>query len=380
MTQRDLEVLQKLGFSANAEFERSPSFAKDLDLPRSVKLVGCLDDGGDRTLVIEHLTRDGLQSSIEKCWPELWRKCYPRIYEGSMLGDYYSPKIPAFDMASTVLKQYMPMGGRAESYDFILANRLAMFNTPTFFLSREIAEAIRNTSPPMEFEWHDMELPFDAAIFMLPKGVLRHASDGECAYVAYARCKQNAVYEAPLKRGHAFGIMNGGLLVFTAAIEPPRTYHYHWPFSDFEGIQGQATPTIKLRDLAGAMESFNDDTSTFFFPKGMERADEDLVREAAHYVFGALVLMLNRPDMITRGSLRKRVKQQGVVAPREFWSPNIIGEHYRVKRVAVTQGGTHASPRGHWVRGSWRDQAHGPKRTLRRKTWVEPYWRGGDTE
>lgn len=374
------DEFRALLLSGLAEYERDKNFGSDVALPRKVRLVGCMDDGSDRDMVIEHLTRDGLQQSIEKGWPELWAKCYPRLYDSPILSDYYSPKIPAFDMAATVLKQFMPLKGKAESYDFILANRLAMFNMPTFFLSREIATAIRNTSPPHAFEWHDMALPFDAAIFMLPKGFLRHDVDGECAYVAYSRCRENMTYDAPLQPRHHFGILNGGFLVFTAAIEPPRTYHYHWPFADYEGIQGQASPVIQLRDLDNSMQAFADDTNTFFFPKGMEPADEELIREAAHYVFGALVLMLNRPDMITRGSLRKRVKQAGAIRPREFWSPNIIGEHYHVRREYISQGGTHASPRGHWVRGSWRNQAHGPKRSLRREMWVEPYWRGGETE
>ena len=65
----------------------------------------------------------------------------------------------------------------------------------------------------------------------------------------------------------------------------------------------------------------------------------------------------------------------------EYWQPHIIGKHYKLRYEHRTgQGGTHASPRGHWVSGFWREQPHGPQRSLRKTLWIEPFWRGGKTE
>lgn len=345
-----------------------------LHLPQTLRVVGYYDNGRTKDLMVEHLDRAGLLDIFEKQWPDLWAKCYPRIYDGAAIGHYHSPKTPAFDMASAVMKRHMPGTGRAEVYDYILANRLAMFGMPTYFLSSDIALAIRHTTPPMDFEWHDMELPFDAAIFMLPKGTLAHEVDGDCAYVAYARCKKGEIYPCRLVPAQkTCGITNGGFLVMTSTLEPPRTYHYHWPFEH----EVDPSPIIHLNDLESYMVKGVDDTSPIFFPNGMEPADDRLLRKVAHFVFGALMLMLNRPELITRGTLRKRIQKAGQL-PREFWTPHIIGEHFHLRREpGPSLGGTHASPRGHWVKGTWRNQAHGPKRSLRKEIWIEPYWRGG---
>lgn len=51
---------------------------------------------------------------------------------------------------------------------------------------------------------------------------------------------------------------------------------------------------------------------------------------------------------------------------------------------SASQGGTHESPRQHWVSGHWHAYLHGPGRTLRKMNWVKPFLRGdpkrGQTE
>ena len=68
---------------------------------------------------------------------------------------------------------------------------------------------------------------------------------------------------------------------------------------------------------------------------------------------------------------------------REFWSPNVIGAKYKFKREVPTivdgkfvtgqrATGTHASPRLHWRRGHYRNQAFGHQRKERKTIWIEP--------
>jgi hypothetical protein len=153
-------------------------------------------------------------------------------------------------MAAAVLKNYLldkdgESMDRSSQYEYIYANRLAMFNVPTYFIAPEMALAIRHTKPPMEFAWHDMALPWEAAIFTFPKGTLVHAEYGE-------------LYRSPLDGGHPFGLMNGGFTMATGSIEPSRMFHYNWAYTSTPE-QGEASPIIHLGDLDTAMSGGRDD-------------------------------------------------------------------------------------------------------------------------
>ena len=104
---------------------------------------------------------------------------------------------------------------------------------------------------------------------------------------------------------------------------------------------------------------------------------KDFLARVAHLVFNTLQLMLARPELVSMGSLVKQVhkERQSVKA---FWSPNTIGRDYRLRHEPRPLGGNHASPRGHWVRGFWRDQACGPHYSEHKEIWIEPFWRGGE--
>jgi hypothetical protein len=108
------------------------------------------------------------------------------------------------------------------------------------------------------------------------------------------------------------------------------------------------------------------------------RAAADIVPFLPHLVFNTLQLMLARPDLVSMGSLVKQVHNKKN-SFKTFWTPNMIGKDYRLmRRESEPLGGSHASPRGHWVRGFWRDQACGPNYSQHRETWIEPFSRSGE--
>jgi hypothetical protein len=100
---------------------------------------------------------------------------------------------------------------------------------------------------------------------------------------------------------------------------------------------------------------------------------EAILARAVHILFGTFFVMEARPELVTHARLSKRVMKRG--RQREFWHPNVIGEHYRVRYEGSTNG-THASPRIHWVRGFYRNQPFGLGRSDRRLVWIEPFMRG----
>jgi hypothetical protein len=94
-------------------------------------------------------------------------------------------------------------------------------------------------------------------------------------------------------------------------------------------------------------------------------------------VFNLVLFITHKPELVEPAQLLKRVRK-GPGQPIEYWKPHIIGRTYRLRYKRHEATGTHASPRGHWVSGFWREQPYGPRAEQRRKTlWIEPFWRGG---
>jgi hypothetical protein len=306
--------------------------------------------------------------------PVLWQLAYPRIYQepSAKCGTYYSPKLPAIDVTGVGIKWNGGFRGENEAYEHLWASRLVECHMPMYWISKEMATAIEHTTPPLELHWHDMELPFEAMIFMLPKGTLVHPTEGDVGYVSYARLRKGVIRQSPLTLlgRRNYGSINGSLEIFVNTVSGSIS---HW------NIPYDVKPVIRLPQLEEYGESLQHvrqqkHAMPSRYDCDMTVEDNQILTQAAHYVFGALLLMLKKPELITHGKLLNRVKRQDKV--NEFWSPNILGEKYRIRREEPL--GTHASPMVHWVRGHWKEQAHGPKFSLRKDVWIEPHLRGGN--
>ncbi len=332
---------------------------------------------------LEHNTLDAAEyekvifDAVEKDMPELWRTCYPRIYTEPKCGQYYSSKKPARQLASIAMKIRQGIVGRAEMYEFQLASHLTKFGVPMYWLGADMAEAIKKTTPPGEFNWFTMPMPFEAGVFMMPKGALVHKRDGDVPFVCYARFQPLAQYTAPLVPGKPYGSINGGM-VLAAGVTNRYFLHWNIPLDSFG-------PKVTMAQLQELMKQYCDDTHESALPLlggGMNPDDDALGLEVAHYVFSTLMLMTARPDLITPAKMINRVPAKKGREPKEFWHPHVIGEHYKLRRQhSEPQGGTHASPRFHWVQGFWREQPYGPRDEKKRYAkWIEPFTRGGADE
>ena len=292
---------------------------------------------------------------MEHQWPELWRKCYPRIYNSPACGDYYSPKEPGRQMMGIAMKIHQGYQGKSEQYEFLIASNLARFDMPILWIGKDMAEAIRHTTPPGQLDWYDMPLPFDAYTFMLPKGTLVHPDEGDVIFVTYSRLRAGENRQSRLLN-RTYGSVNGGM-TFLALTEYGHLIHWNMPLD----VYGSRM-TLPEMDVLMQQYSVNKHSTSFWTgnkPPEMTHADDVLGIEVAHFVFGTILLITERPDLVTSGSLQKRVPAKKDKPQREFWSPNVLGEFYRIKRDATPQGGTHASPRFHWVRGFYKEQAYG---------------------
>jgi hypothetical protein len=307
--------------------------------------------------------------------PEIWQIAYPRIYEEPKrdCGIYYSTKAAAVDIAGVAMKWNSGYNGTNERSELLWASRLVDCRIPMYWVSAQMAQAIGYTNPPMEIDWHNMNLPFEGIVFMVPKGTLVHPIEGDLTYVSFSRLRMGENHTSLLinsKNGlpRVYGYINGCLVITFSTVSGLLT-HRNYPYDNL--------PIIRLPQLEQYIETVKDRPSMVnAFDKGapevVSDVDNAMIIKVTHFIFGALLLMMRKPELVTTGRLIRRVQKSDKV--NEFWSPNILGEKYRIRRPDAQ--GTHNSPIGHWVCGYWREHAHGPGLTLRKEIWIEPYPRG----
>jgi hypothetical protein len=285
--------------------------------------------------------------ALEKELPKQWRQLYPRIYRPpSCRGEFFSPKVPGH----VFLERFNELRPKTE-LEVLRDPFLLMMNTliehamPQMWISKEMADAIKQTTPPIDLDWTTMQLPFPAMIFMLPRGAIVHPKDGDVRFLAYYRLTGSG--------GDGSQVIQLYTLCNTLQ------------GSTFLGCEGKIIPrdilSYKVEVDAGA---------------SMTTEDNNVQKEALHLIFGALLVMAARPNLVTEPQLINRVPGKKREAPKEFWSCRVLGENYKIRREHVDLGGHHSSPRFHWVRGHWRDQPHGPGRELRKLLWIEPFTKG----
>jgi hypothetical protein len=303
--------------------------------------------------------------------PELWAKCYPKIYEGIDGGVHYSAKLVANFLLTVAIKIEQPEVRMYqhfnETVEAIWASRLAGYRVPIFWLSREITEALKFTTLPVTLDLTKIKLPFEAAVFMLPKGSLTYQSEAtDVVFASYARAALRE--EIPSINPDAVKTITGrGDFSVFAGMLNGLLLNWSHPWEQSLDI-AQLDATIQELPNEPPQTKFGSDIAAY---------GKDFLARVAHLVFNTLQLMLARPELVSMGSLVKQVhnKRQSVKA---FWSPNTIGTDYCMRQEPRHSGGTHASPRGHWVRGFWRDQACGPNYSEHKQIWIEPFWRGGE--
>jgi hypothetical protein len=183
---------------------------------------------------------DGLRHELDEladARPELWAKCYPKMYEGVDSHEYYSAKLVGYFLLTAAVKIEQPEVRMYkhfnETIEAIWASRLAAYRVPTFWLSRDITEALTLTTLPVTLDLTTMKLPFEAAVFMLPKGSLTYQSESTdvvCASYARAAMQEEipsinpAAAESITGRGDFSvfaGMVNGLLLSWSHPWEQP---------------------------------------------------------------------------------------------------------------------------------------------------------------
>jgi len=90
-------------------------------------------------------------------------------------------------------------------------------------------------------------------------------------------------------------------------------------------------------------------------------------------------LRLLREKLNRTKARRKRNRVERAIAKAELRRGEIVVRRPASKLPAIDEGGGGHLSYQFRVRGHWRNQACGPQRSLRRRLWIEPYWKGPDT-
>lgn len=339
-----------------------------------------------------------MEENIRAARPDWWSKLYPRHY--TSFGNYHSPRNVATSLAASMLELiYSGSILKAPTASRLIypgLHGLIQRRMPMFFLAPDFLQAILRTDFDHDIDWTTLKLPYESGILVLPRGAMVHPTDGEVQYIYYTRDKAG-INPGPLglppvefaDDGFSFVAMcavEGDVIWFDAHFTKSHraTVRFH---NLFYRAPGEPMPTFQLveKNLTWASRQSEVVPDAVVVEKNLTGWESDLATSEADFLerlgvilFGTLLAMNARPNLITREKFTHAVKDKRGVR-REWWSPNIIGEHYRSPKQSPGTG-THASPRLHWRRGHFRNQPFGPGRSERKQIWLEPVMVGVETE
>lgn len=322
-----------------------------------------------------------LAEVVDKAYPQILSLFYPRQYEN--IGQYHSPKECAVWLTAVVAETL-----RQGFFDMPTAYRLIMpalkpmidKKMPMLFVAPELLKAVLLTDFDDDIDWVNMKLPYEQGIFVLPRGGYRHEDDGEVSMILWSRCQGSTDYQPPCKGIPVIQVQNTSLA--TASLCPATGIWYD------ACLNANYRPTMKLKNLFHVSTGEEQPRLTI----SVAGLDEDLTAKDAPFLegigvilFGLFMAMNARPELVEKAMLLKRVPGKAGKPAREFWSPNVIGLRYKPKREVPKikagkfvfgdkeqERGHHASPRMHWRRGHFRQQAYGKESRLRKTIWIEP--------
>jgi hypothetical protein len=306
-----------------------------------------------------------IQQTLKATRPDLLRALNPRVYRGVTQWD--SPEIPAVHLGSTLAAFTDPMlsdepGARDlfTTITAITAAQLIAYGVPTYFVSRDLAIAVSQTDPPNGAKWTDIKLPFPAGVFLLPSGMVSDPNGRSYNYVTW--CKVTAGEVIAIQQGKRQTFGNDALIFTSASIDDPT----------FAGLTKTLNAETWPHAQLPAGGSHNETVSNLI------EAERDVITTLSRLALGLVMAFEARPTLYAPGHRcgKTMARREGW---SEIWRPQILGKDYKLPTRPSAGAGTHTSPRLHWRRGHFRNQAHGPQYTERRIIWIEPMLIGGES-
>jgi hypothetical protein len=245
---------------------------------------------------------------------------------------------------------------------------LLQFDVPTFYVSKELLATSARTDLPDNTFLDAVPFPFPASVFMFPKGTIRHPSEGECPYIVVSRVAKGQVFPLPLKDvTFTTTAADNSIVVSTYLPAECRSYH-----KSISVVSGETMKNAFERASAVPFEIPGhrlSDTEDI-----IANTDADFIDRLWLLGITLVFIMASGENLLESGVRLKSVKPKNQAdQPVEYWSPNYLGRVYQ----AETEGGDLEShQRPHWRKGHLKSQPHGPRLSLRKIIWIQPYRTG----
>lgn len=243
------------------------------------------------------------------------------------------------------------------------------FGLPTYYLTKDLCQALLRTHPPAEMPVGELHLPFPMFRVILEKGSYLLANGSEFASFYFGRTTgnislpPNIVAEFPITAAYQCQVTPNWLihsagLEFTADKRELFFSYMNLPIPKVLTIGDFLPEQIRARCTSGA-SLLVDDPTTY---------------DMAGLLINLCLFLSARPHHVTEERLQRKGRVKGSRKTDDLWQPRIIGLDFKpIRAVSTPSVPTGIKQRAHWRAGHWKDQAHGPLHGLRRRQWVEPY-------
>ena len=238
---------------------------------------------------------------------------------------------------------------------------LLEYEIPTFYVSKELLAAAARTDLPAELLLDAVPFPFPALVFMLPKGTIRHPIEGDCSYIVVSRTEKGQVTSLPLK----------DIRVSCAAPENAVTTSTYLPaenrayYKSISVVPGETLKAAFERASKIPLELPDEDSP---------EVEADFIERLWRLGLTLVLIMASGEKLVETGRRLKIVKPKNrSSSSTEYWSPNYLG---RVYRSQSQDGEAESHLRPHWRKGHLKSQPYGPKQSLRKFIWLQPYHTG----
>ncbi len=244
---------------------------------------------------------------------------------------------------------------------------------PFFFIKKELVEALIDTELPDEMTLKDVKWPFPGLTVMLPNGLIKAPKIG-----GIAEAELNCVFITKHESGPYYSQLlkkNTGIEGNFMRVSAITTIKEENGDPENPSFSYAVASSAMDASVAGFMKS--DSMSVNLGKHGLtEEETNRVVNEWTNFIFtlGLKILLLiqSRPEVFVKEpELARPAKSKKGRTKEALWHPNFIGRNW--SRSVPGLGGEGVSPRMHWRRGHWRNQAVGPRTENKRLLiWIEP--------
>ncbi len=336
-----------------------------------------------------------LSLGIAKHCPRLWRAISSKRYllPKYRQGDYFSQEL--LDALLGVFLSTYSSNSYGEKPDAIIRSMYSVGTMaiqegrPTYFLERELGEALLRTQLPGDLDTDDIKWRRRQFRVMLPRELIALKRNGEmrsAMYLDIARAKAAEWIELPREMAaeiRAFGILSGQIRDLNARTPIPIFDRSGMTAGtqlspDSEGCPGENYCAIrpfeglKLSEIKTGYDKHFDTGSV------MDESDDEFLARIEHLALNILLFMSSVPleyDSEPTGPIRKLQVVNDRVIPGLFPAKFVAQSQYRPSKTTTLHATQHTGRHlaQHWAAGHWKRQPVGPRWSERKLIWIEPY-------